>query len=61
MFISVKKYYQIIKAIATLANRPYLQAIRENTDGTVVLEFVQGDKTYQFIVGDPEIEERILN
>lgn len=61
MWLSVKKYYQIIKAIAVLANRPYLQAIRENTDGTVVLEFVQGDKTYQFIVGDADIEERILN
>lgn len=61
MFISVKKYCQILKALATLANRPYLQAIRDNGDGTVTFEFVQGGKVYIFIAERIDTEDRILN
>ena len=44
-----------------LVNRPYLQQIVENADGTVTFVFVQGDKVYNFIAEREVIEERILN
>lgn len=52
MWLSVKKYYQLLKAIAALASRPYLSRIVENADGSTTLEFVQGEKVYQFIIPD---------
>lgn len=61
MFISIKKYAQLLKAIMMLANRPYLQQIIENTDGTVTFVFVQNGKVYNFIAERGDIEERILN
>lgn len=61
MWLSVKKYAQILKALATLANRPYLQAIRDNGDGTVTFEFVQNGKVYIFIAERIDVEDRILN
>ena len=61
MFISIKKYIQIWKAIAMLANRPYLSQIIENPDGTVTFEFVQNNKIYRYLAVKEEIEERILN
>lgn len=60
MFISIKKYYQLLKAIATLANRPYLSQIIENPDGSTTLEFVQGEKVYQFIIPDEGYERITL-
>lgn len=61
MFISIKKYCQILKALATLASRPYLQAIRDNGDGTVTFEFVQGGKVYILVADSVDNVERILN
>ena len=58
MFISIKKYAQIIKAIATLASRPYLARIVDNADGTITFIFVQDDKTYSYTCVH---DERILN
>lgn len=63
MFISVKKYYEIIKAFKILFSRPYLSKIIDNGDGTVVFEFVEGEKVYNFVTSkaDVEIERRVLN
>lgn len=63
MFISVKKYYEIIKALKILFSRPYLSKITDNGDGTVVFEFVEGEKVYNFVTSkaDVEIERRVLN
>lgn len=61
MFLSVKKYAQILKALATLASRPYLQAIRDNGDGTVTFEFVQGGKVYLLVADSVGAEDRMLN
>ena len=63
MFISIRKYIQIWKAIAALASRPYVQEIIENTDGTVTFVFVQNGKIFNFIAerGDVDSVERILN
>ena len=63
MFISIKKYVEICRAISALARRPYLQRIVENDDGTVMFEFVQNGKVYKFfaIKDEIEYEERILN
>ena len=61
MFLSVKKYVLILKSLAVLANRPYLQRIVENADGTITFEFVQGDKIYKFIAANSDYVERILN
>ena len=61
MFISVKKYAQILKALATLASRPYLQAIRDNGDGTVTFEFVQGDKVYMLVAESHTQYNKLLN
>lgn len=58
MWLSVKKYCQILKALATLASRPYLQAIRDNSDGTVTFEFVQGGKVYLLVA---DSVNRVLN
>ena len=58
MWLSVKKYCQILKALATLANRPYLQAVRDNGDGTVTFEFVQGGKVYLLVANSVN---RVLN
>jgi len=44
-----------------LVNRPYLQAIRDNGDGTVTFEFVQDGKVYMFIAERIDAEDRILN
>lgn len=60
MFISIKKYYQLLKAIATLANRPYLSRIVDNPDGSTILEFVQGEKIYQFVIPGDEYDRRTL-
>ena len=48
MWLSVRKYVQIIKALSTLLSRPYLSEIVENPDGTITFSFVQGNKTYRF-------------
>lgn len=61
MFVSIKKYLQLLKAIVMLVNRPYLQEIVENDDGTVTFVFVQNGKLYNFIAERGDIEERILN
>lgn len=61
MFISIKKYIEIWKAIITLAKRPYISQIVENPDGTVIFEFVQDNKIYRYMAVKEEIEERILN
>lgn len=62
MWLSIKKYALIIKALATLADRPYLAQIDENDDGTVTFNFVQGDKIYKFVTERAEFEnERVLN
>jgi hypothetical protein len=61
MFISIKKYLQLLKALQMLVNRPYLQAIRDNGDGTITFEFVQDGKVYIFIAERIDLEERILN
>lgn len=61
MFVSIKKYLQLLKAIVMLVNRPYLQAIRDNDDGTVTFEFVQDGKVYMFIAERIDVEERMLN
>lgn len=59
MFISIKKYLQIWKAIATLANRPHLQEIVENPDGTVIFVFVQNGKVFK-LIGEGTFEDRGL-
>lgn len=61
MFVSIKKYLQLLKALQMLVNRPYLQQIVENADGTITFVFVQNGKIYNFIAEREEIEERILN
>jgi hypothetical protein len=63
MFISIKKYYEIVKALKILLSRPYLAKIIDNEDGTVMFEFVQGNKVYNFVTSkaDIEVERRILN
>ena len=61
MWLSVKKYVLILKSLAVLANRPYLQRIVENADGTVTFEFVQGDKIYKFIAANADEIERVIN
>lgn len=49
MFIFRKKYCQIISALVTLLSRPYIKNIVENPDGSVLLQVVKGDKTYNFL------------
>ena len=64
MWLSIKKYALIIKALNTLADRPYLTQIDENPDGTVTFNFVQGDKIYRFVTERADIEYnkgRVLN
>lgn len=64
MWLSIKKYAVILKALKTLADRPYLAAIEENPDGTVTFNFVQGDKIYKFITEQADVEDaegRVLN
>lgn len=61
MWLSIKKYALILKALKTLADRPYLAQVDENPDGTVVFNFVQGDKVYRFVTEQAEIEGRVLN
>lgn len=64
MWLSIKKYALIIKALKTLADRPYLVQIDENPDGTITFNFVQGDKIYRFTAVQAESEdmnERVIN
>lgn len=62
MWLSIKKYALIIKALSTLADRPYLAQVDENDDGTVSFNFVQGDKVYRFVTERAElVDERVLN
>lgn len=64
MWLSIKKYFLILKTLKTLADRPYLAEIEENPDGTVTFNFVQDDKVYRFITEQAEIEDterRVLN
>jgi hypothetical protein len=64
MWLSIKKYFLILKTLKTLADRPYLAKIEENPDGTVTFNFVQDDKVYRFITEQAEIEDterRVLN
>lgn len=56
MWLSRKKYYQIIFALTTLLNRPYVKNVVENPDGSVLLQIAKGDKTFQFLINN-EIEE----
>lgn len=58
MWLSSKKYFQLLQTVFILANRPYLSQIVENPDGTILLEFVQKDKTYRFLIPDQVYEER---
>ncbi|MBQ8677216.1 MAG: hypothetical protein IJ529_01960 [Alphaproteobacteria bacterium] len=64
MWLSIKKYALIIKALSTLADRPYLAQVDENDDGTVTFNFVQGDKIYRFTAVQADVEDvegRVLN
>ena len=64
MWLSIKKYALIIKALSTLADRPYLASVDENDDGTVTFNFVQGDKIYRFTAVQADVEDvdrRVLN
>lgn len=64
MWLSIKKYALILKALKTLADRPYLASVDENDDGTVTFNFVQGDKIYKFTAVQADVEDvdrRVLN
>lgn len=64
MWLSIKKYSLIIKALSTLADRPYLAQVDENDDGTITFNFVQGDKIYRFTAVHADVEDvdrRVLN
>lgn len=48
MFISLKKYAQLLQMIAVLAERPYISDIIEHSDGEVTFIIAKGEKRYTF-------------
>ena len=61
MFKTIKKYAQLLRAIAILAERPYLLRIVENPDQTLTFDFVQDNKVYSFTALHAEGKERMIN
>lgn len=46
MFISLKKYAQLLQMIAILAERPYISDIIEHSNGEVTFIIAKGEKRY---------------